>query len=117
MSITLNTKAYSQDAQISADAVQYVGPANTFAVKDRILLTRTAPKPTKDFAGMARCRGKVFRTVTLADASTAEAVVDVYVSTPVGMADADVNSLIDDAGDLILSAAFLDVVKKHDLTA
>jgi len=117
MAITLNTKSYAQDAQISADAVKYTGPANTFAVKDQLLLTRTAPKVTKDFAGMARCRGKFTRTVTLADASKAEAVVDVYVNTPVGMADADINSLIDDAGDLILSAAFLDVVKKHDLTA
>lgn len=117
MAITLNTKSYVQDAQLSPDAVQYVGPSNTFSVKDRVLLTRTAPKATKDFKGMARCRAKVFRTVTLADASTAEAVVDVYVTTPVGMADADVNSIIDDAGDLVLSAAFLDVVKKHDLQA
>lgn len=100
MAITLNTKSYVQD-RIAPDAIGYSGPAQTFSKKDSIELKRVAPKPTKDFRGVARPTCKITRTVTLEDASTAEAILTISGSLPVGMAPADVTSLVADGGEFL----------------
>jgi hypothetical protein len=116
MTITVNTKAYAFDTNPSADQGVHVGPSNTFASKDVLVLGRSAAKPTATYAGNARSSAKFQRTVTLGDGSTAIATAEASFSIPVGMAEADVDSLRDDLGDLLLLQAADDLVWKHDIT-
>lgn len=114
--ITLNTLAYSQDSFVSKDKVSYTGPSNTFNTKDLLILGRVAPKPTATFAGVARASVKRVKTVTLADGTKADAIVELNASLPVGMTEADVNALRDDVGDFAISADANSLLWKHDLT-
>lgn len=115
MTMTVNTKAFNQDAQVGNDAMRYVGPANTFQVKDQILLSRTAPKPVGTFGGMARSREKLVRTLTLADGTKSDATLDAYYNIPVGAADADVTALLADFAALAATSYTTDLVKKLDI--
>jgi hypothetical protein len=116
MSITLNTLAYSQDVSLNSNKMLYVGPDNSFSVKDHLTLGRTSPKPTTTFAGVARAEAKRTKTVTLGDGSTAEAIVTITTSLPVGMAEADADDLRDDVGDFAISADCKTLFWNHDLT-
>lgn len=116
MSITLNTLAYAQDSFVTPNKVNYVGPSQNFTTKDLLSLGRTAPKPTATYAGNARSEVKRTKTVTLADGSKADAIITVSASFPVGMAQADVNSLRDDVGDFLISADAGTLMWNHDLT-
>jgi hypothetical protein len=116
MSITLNTLAYGQDSFATPNKVVYVGPSHSFSVKDTLALSRVAPKPTKDFAGVARSEAKRTKTVTLGDGSQAEAIVTISCSLPVGMAEADADALRDDIGDFAIGADGKALFWKHDLT-
>lgn len=116
MAITVNTRAYNSD-RVAADSVGYVGPAHTFSVPDTLVLKRTAPKPTADFAGVSRVSAKFSRQVVLADASKATAIVEVTTSLPVGMAEADVDLIRDDMGDFLLLTAADDLFLKQDINA
>lgn len=114
MAITVNTKAYNHNGN-TADQATYTGPANTLTTKDMLILKTTAPKPTKDFDGVARRNAKFTRTVTLANGKTAEAKMEVISSLPVGMAEADVDSLRDDTGDFLLLQSADDLQWKGDI--
>jgi hypothetical protein len=115
VTITVNTKAYAFDTNPTPDAGRHVGPAQTYQVKDYLDLRRTAPKPTADFDGVARASLKFVRTVTLADGSKADAIAEASFSIPVGMAEADIDSLRDDLGDLLISQNGDDAVYKQDI--
>jgi hypothetical protein len=54
--------------------------------------------------------------VTLGDGSTADAIIAVNFSLPVGMTQADVDALRDDVGDFVISAGCGTLVWNHDLT-
>lgn len=115
MTITVNTKAYAFDTNTTPDIGRHNGPSQTFQVKDHLDLKRTAPKPSGDFDGVARASAKFVRTVTLASGETADAIAEAYFSIPVGMAEADVDSLRDDLGDFLISSNGDDLVYKHDI--
>lgn len=117
MTITVNTKAYSFDSTQTPDRNRYTGPAHTFSVKDLLDLARVQPKPNGDFAGVARASAKFTRTVTLPGSTTGTAIVEVTASLPVGMAEADVDSIRDDMGDLLLLTAGDDLFFKQDINA
>lgn len=116
MAITLNTLAYSQDTTVTKDKVDYTGPSNTFAVKDKLSLARTAPKPTISFRGVARSEAKRTKTVVLADGTTADAIISVNASLPVGMVKADADALRDDMGDFLIGADGDALMWSHDIT-
>jgi hypothetical protein len=116
MTITVNTKAYEAD-RIGPDSVGYVGPAHTFSVPDTLVLKRIAPKPTATFAGVARQSAKFSRLVTLADGSTATAIVESTTSLPVGMSESDIDAIRDDMGDFLLLQAADDLFYKSDINA
>lgn len=116
MTITVNTKAYNAD-RVGPDSVGYIGPAHTFTTPDQLVLSRTAPKPTNVFRGVARARAKFSRVVTLDDSTKATAIVEVSASLPVGMAEADVDAIRDDMGDLLLLSAADDLFLKQDINA
>lgn len=115
MTITVNAKAYAFDTNPSADQGVHTGPSNTFEAKDILTLSRSAAKPTATYAGNARATMKFSRTVTLGDSSKAVAIAEASFSIPVGMAEADVDSLRDDLGDLLISQNGDDLVFKHDI--
>lgn len=117
MSITLSTKSYNQD-RITPDAVTYTGPAHTFTVKDSVEAKRVQPKPTKDFRGVSRPQYKIVRTCVLDDLTSKDAILTISGSLPVGMTNADVDSLLADAVDLIqLEEAGTHLLfKKNDIT-
>lgn len=112
MSLTINAKTYSADS-FGATAVGYVGPAHTVSIKDDTRLSRTAPKPTSTFSGVGRTSAKITRTVTLTGALTPtwDAILDIQVTVPVGMASADVDTLLNDMGSFLSSATFKTHVK------
>lgn len=116
MAITLNTVAFNQDAFATPNRVNYVSSNHSFTAKDMLSLARVAPKATATFAGVGRAEAKRTKTVTLTDGSTAEAIVTVQCSLPVGMAKADADALRDDIGDLAISATGETLFWNHDLT-
>lgn len=117
MSLTVNTKAYALDSQVSANSVRYTGPAKTLSVKDDIQLSRTVPKPTGVFSGVARTECKLTRTLALTGAltSSADAIMTLSTSVPVGAASADVEAMLDDLAAWFATSAASDLVQKLDI--
>lgn len=111
MSITLNTKTYGVDTFLSPNKVRYNGPGEALGMKDRIDLGRTYPKPTADYAGNARSQMKFTATLTDGTDPVGDGIVDVKVQIPVGVASAEVDALLDDAGDFLISAVAQAVAK------
>jgi hypothetical protein len=119
MSITLNTKVYNPDVASSKDSIPYVGPGNNVTTVDKIDLFRTAPKPTKDFSGVARSRVRLTRTLTLTSALTplGQGSVDTAINVPVGASSADVEAMLEDHAAGLAQAWALDLAYKLDLNA
>jgi len=117
MAFTVNTKTYNLDTSLSANAAQYIGPANTFAVKDTAVLKRTPPKATATFSGVARSSLKFTKTVTLTGAltTTGDAIVEVSMSLPVGCSEADADSICQDVGDLLITSTGNDLYWNHKI--
>lgn len=113
MSLSVNTKTYSLDSS-APNLVKYAGPAHTSSVKDLIALGRTGAKPTTVFSGVVRSDGKLTRTLTLTGALTpsADAILEIKMSVPVGAASADIDAMLNDMGAFLASATYKDVVKK-----
>ena len=116
MSITLNTKTYSS-YRTQADSNQLSGPANTVSVKDTPTLRRQFPKVTKDSAGVGRPGVKVVKTLTLADGTRKDMIIDVSGSVPAGAVEADVLAVLDDVADFLLSQDAKDLFTKLDINA
>lgn len=114
MSFVINTKTYTEDAQLNQNAVRYAGPNQTFAVADRVDVRRTPPKPTKDSAGVAKSSMKISRSF-LVGTEYKTVILDMNASVPVGVATADVQSVLDDGEALIGGAIGTAVVIAHDL--
>lgn len=115
MAITVNTKSYVADVAPNANTMIYRGPAATFGSKDSILLARTAPKATATFPGMARARIKLVKTVEYETGKFADAILEIFASVPVGTTEAAIDSLRDDAGDLLISSVANDLIYQHVL--
>jgi len=117
MSLTVNAKAYTADS-FQQSAVGYIGANHTVSVKDDIRLSRVQPKPTSVFSGVGRTSAKITRTHTLTGALTPtwDAILDVQVTIPVGMASADVDTLLNDFGAFLASASFKLHVKGQQIS-
>lgn len=114
MSLVINAKTYAPDSY-QKDSVGYTGPAHTLSYKDYVRLLRTAAKPTVTLSGVARTDAKLTRTLTLTGAltSTHDAILDVNMSVPVGAASADIDTMLNDMGAFVASAAFKTHVKSQ----
>jgi len=115
MSITLNTIVFTGDVYPSPEKYQYLASNHTFSSTNKLTLARTAPKATATFAGVARSEVKRTKTVTLADSTTADAIVTVNMSLPVGMAEADADAIVNDVADFLLAAGANDLYWNHNL--
>lgn len=114
MSLTINAKTYAQDS-FGTNAIGYSGPAHTGSVKDYVRLARTAARASDTFSGQSKSQAKLTRTHTLTAAKTAvgDSIFDVNAAMPVGIADADVDTICADMGAWIASTAFKNLLKKQ----
>jgi hypothetical protein len=114
LSLSINTKTYNADS-FQKDIVAYTGPNNTLTTKDRIVLARTAPKPSAEFSGVGRAMAKLTRTLSLTGAltPTGDAILDVQSQVPVGFTAADVDTLCADMGAWIASTQFKNLLKQQ----
>lgn len=115
MTITVNTKAYTLDTA-NGNVARFLGPAHSFQAVDTISFARTAPKPTKDFAGVARAVVKLTRSVPTGIDQRANIVLggDTH-SIPVGAAQADIDAALNDYAALMALADVKTFVSKHVL--
>jgi hypothetical protein len=117
MSLTVNAKTYTADS-FGTTKVGYVGSLHTVSVKDDIQLSRVVPKPTTTFSGVGRTSAKLTRTSTLTGALTPtwDAILEISVTTPVGMASADIDALLNDMGAFLASATYKTHVKGQTIS-
>jgi hypothetical protein len=80
-------------------------------------MKRIPPKPTADFKGVAKVMAKFTRTVQTGTDTYHDAIVEVSASLPVGISEADVDSIRDDMGDFLLLQAADDLFLKQDINA
>ena len=104
MPLTISTKTYNFDTNPSPDSARYTGPGMTASVKDFVLLKRVAPKPTKDFAGVARSVEKTVKSVVL-NGITRDCVAETTFSYPVGTDAGVITALRVDHANLVNHAA------------
>jgi hypothetical protein len=111
---SVNAKIYTADS-FGTNSVGYTGPNHTVSVKDYLRLSRVAPKPVSDFSGVGKTTAKLTRTLTLTGALTSahDAIINTDVSVPVGFTAADVDTLLNDWGAYVASAAFKTHVKSQ----
>jgi hypothetical protein len=117
MSASVNAKTYTANS-FAATAIGYQGPNHTVSVKDYLRLSSVAPKPTVTFSGVGRQSAKLTRTSTLTGSLTPtwDAIIDVQTVIPVGMASADVDTLLNDVGAYVASAAFKTLCKNQQIS-
>lgn len=117
MSLVFNAKTFSSDS-FAINSIGYIGAGKTASVKDDLLLSRSAPKPTETFSGLSRTEAKLTRTLTLTGAKTTagEGKVRIMVDVPVGYAGADVDALLNDMGAFLAGADFKTHVKSQKIS-
>ncbi|UUW21141.1 MAG: hypothetical protein [Sanya solspi-like virus 1] len=116
MTITLNAKAYNYDAAIDSNANQMTGPSHSVAEKDILALRREQNKANGTRPATTRVRSKFTRTLT--NAVTGEkfdSISEHYVLVPTWATQAQVDSLRDDHGDLLVSTNGADLYWKLDI--
>lgn len=105
MSLTINAKTYNNDVARSPDIMRYLGPAHTLSNNDFVDLSRTAAKPTADFAGKGRARMKLTRGATNGTVYLSDIIVDVTISIPVGTQESEMDAVLADMVWLTTAAA------------
>lgn len=107
MSLVINTKTYTADS-FGTNAMGYAGPGASVTAKDFLALTRVSPKVSAEFSGVGRTSAKLTRTLTLTGAKTptADIIVEVRVSAPVGASSADIDVALNDMASFVGSASF-----------
>ncbi len=116
MSLTVNTKTYSNDVARSPDSYRYInGVAHTFQSPDLIDVWRKAPIVTSDSAGKARSLAKITRGVTDGTDYVGDGIVKIEISVPADAQAADVEAIITDLGTWLLTAEADNVLVGHQL--
>lgn len=110
MSLTINTKTYTNDVARSADSYRYLGPSHTFSFKDYVDTYRTAPKPTATSDGQGKAEIKMTRTCTDGTNNIGTAISSFSVSFPVGAATSELQAVIDDFAAWLATAAADDLL-------
>lgn len=115
MALLISTKTYAFDSNPTPESARYVGPAHTASVKDVVVLKRQAPKPIKDFAGVARSVEKTTKSVVI-NGVTRDCVAETSFSYPVGADAATVTALRVDHASLITAAPTQLLVDKAQIS-
>lgn len=114
----INTRTYNAD-RIAPDAVTYVGPAHSLTSSDKAELKRVYPKPSGDFKGVSKASSKFTKTVVVnsTTGATANAILEVSSSFPVGMSSADQDALLADAAAWVNTTDSKNLHKLLDINA
>lgn len=114
-----NTRLYNLDRYNSPDSVTYTSAAHTPAAKDQLTLSRTYPKPTKDFAGVQKPYMKQLKTVVVNAITGEKQDLIVYIggSVPVGTPSVDVDEVLGDVAAWITTADAKALFKSLDVNA
>ncbi len=115
MTVTLNTKAYNQDASIDGNTVVYTGPNQSMTADDKLQLRRSKSRASADTLAVAKAFIKFTRSVTI-NGAVHTMFADATFSVPVGAAQSDVDALRDDLGDFLVSTNGADLVWKQDIS-
>lgn len=105
MSLTINTKTYTNDVARSSDSYRYLGASHTFSFKDYVDTYRTAPKPTSTSDGQGKAEIKLTRTCTDGTDNVGTAIADFNVSFPVGAATSELQAILDDLAAWLATSA------------
>lgn len=116
MSLTINTIAFTA-YRSQPDSLVLAAPTNGVSMTDTVALSRVFPKPVKDNLGVGRPRLKRVKTLTLANGTKKDAIIEVSGSVPVGASDADVLALLDDVADTLDMQDAKDLFTKLDINA
>lgn len=116
MPVTLNTVVFNPYRTLP-DSATLASSLNTLSVTDTLQLSRVFPKPTKDNLGVARPRVKRVKTLTLADGSKKDAIIEVSGSIPVGASTTDILALLDDTADALDDQNAKDLFTALDINA
>lgn len=114
-----NTRTYSLDRYNSPDSVSYSSSLHTPASKDQLTLSRTYPKSSGNFSGVAKPYFKQVKTVTV-NATTGEKqdlIIYVGGSVPVGTPATDVDGVLEDVAAWINTADAKSLFKALDINA
>lgn len=112
-----NTRTYSLDRYNSPDSVSYSGASHTPATKDQLTLSRTYPKVSGSFLGVAKPYFKQVKTVVV-NATTGEKqdlIVYIGGSVPVGTPADDVDGVLADMAAWINTADAKSLFKALDI--
>lgn len=114
-----NTRTYNLDRYNSPDSVSYTGASHTPATKDFITLARAYPKPTKDFAGVAKPMFKLTKSVVVNSVTgeKADMIFTIGASVPVGTPAADVEGVLADLAAWVNTADSKALFKALDVNA
>lgn len=116
MTITVNTKAYNLDAVVDSNQVQYNGPNHNLAGKDVLSLRRQRSGASAVRPATVRVVSKFTRTLTnVLTGEKFDVISERTVLLPEWAVEADVNSIRDDHGDLLISANGADLDWKLDI--
>lgn len=102
---TVTFTRYSEELNKST----YVAGDHTLALNHTLALSRVFPKPTKDYAGVARTRFKVTKGILLASGQTVPLIASVEYDIPVGVAEADYDKVIEEL-KLLAAASFVETL-------
>lgn len=118
MALTINTRSYNLDRQ-QPDSNGYAGPAHSLTNTDTMVLSRVYPKPNGNFRGVAKPTAKLTKTVVVNSTSgeTANCIITLSASLPVGMSAADIDVLLADVGSFVASNDGKALFKTLDITA
>lgn len=116
MSVTLNTVVFNSYRTLP-DSMTLASSLHTLSVTDTLQYSRVFPKPTKDNLGVARPRFKRVKTLTLADGSKKDAIIEVSGSIPVGASSSDILALLDDTADALAEQNSKDLFTALDINA
>jgi len=115
MPLTVNLDTYTNDVARTPDSYRYLGPIHSAIVNDFIDLSRTAAKPTTDYAGKGRARLKLTRDATDGTASLGDAICDIQISFPVGMQLSEQTALITDIATYLGTTSADDLFSVHKI--
>lgn len=112
----INTRTYNVD-RVQPDAVAYAGPLQTFTTRDKFELKRTFPKTSGTFKGVAKPVAKMTQTVIInaTTGETADAIVQLSASLPVGMTSAATDALLADFASYCASTDAKNLFKLLDI--
>lgn len=118
MSLTINTRVYTAD-RVQPDNVAYVSPANTVTSIDKFEMGRVYPKPQGTFKGVAKPSCKITKTVVVnaTTGETAPLIASTSFSVPVGIPDAECDTLCADLASFFASDDAKTLLKALDINA